>query len=225
MITEKSSTGFAVVVVKFQLPRYNLFHRIKNNTMTDTIPSERSDYFLFLDYETTGELDHRLLEVAWMLTNVNLEPLFECRSEVIHQDSYHMSDDILKMHTKNGLLAEVANSTRDVRQAECLICDSYQQHIEFNSRVTLAGFTCHFDRGLMKRDMPKLDRSLHYRHFDISVPRGMYSNWVEKLPSKREEHPHRAKADVEASWKIANTYKVLFETLLPRLKDLEGMML
>ena len=186
-----------------------------------TIP-ERFDYFLFLDYETTGDPDRKLIEVGWMLTDVHLEPLFECQSMVIHQPVYTMNAKVLKMHTDNGLLAEVANTTTEVWQAEHHVCGSIQGIAEqTNNRIVLAGFTCHYDRELMQRDMPKLNGWLHYRHFDVSVPRGMYSNWVEKIPSKKDEHPHRAKDDVLASWKIAKTFKTLFEIRMPKLADPE----
>ena len=194
---------------------------------SDTLPlPERFDYFLFLDYETTGDPDQKLLEVGWMLTTRDLEPLFECQSIVIRQPVYHMNAKILKMHTDNKLLQEVANTTTEVWQAEHLVCESIQSIAEQpNNRIVLAGFTCHFDRELMHRDMAKLDRRLHYRHFDVSVPRGMYSNWVEQIPSKKDEHPHRAKDDVLASWEIAKTFRTLFQIRMPKLADpeLEGM--
>jgi len=208
--------------------------------MTNTIPSERSDYersdyYLFLDYETTGEPHHKLLEVGWMLTDVDLEPLSDCTSLVIQPPqllspyptpdffTYNMSDSTRQMHTKNGLLEEVKKSSISVLQAQNAILENCHRHIDLNNRVTLAGFTCHFDRDLIRRDMKQLDKLLHYRHFDVSVPRGMYSNWVEKIPSRKNEHPHRAKDDVLASWRIAKTFKGLFETLMPNLSELDGI--
>ena len=183
--------------------------------MTEPV-TEHFDHYLFLDYETSGDPDQKLLEVGWMLTDRNLEQLIECRSEVIAQSQLNMSNKILKMHTANGLLDEVARTTTEVWDAEKLICDSIRPITEDKSaRIILAGFSCHFDRELMHRDMTHLDSWLHYRHFDVSVPRGMYSNWVEKIPSKRDEHPHRVTADVLASWEIAKTYKMLFQKFLP----------
>jgi oligoribonuclease (3'-5' exoribonuclease) len=190
-----------------------------------SVTPEHIDYYLFLDCETTGDPDQKILEVGWMLTNVKLEPLHECRSEVIHHDYYFMNDFILKMHTRNGLLAEVAKSVTTLSDVEDTICESIQvlQERESTSRIILAGFSPHNDRWWIKRDAPKLDSLLHFRHFDVSVPRGMYNNWVEKIPNRKDEHPHRAKDDVFASWKIAKSYKTLFENVIPRLKDIGGM--
>lgn len=182
---------------------------------------EHCDHFLFLDYETTGEPEHRLLEVGWMLTDTQLEKLIECQSTVIHQDCYTMSDTVLKMHTRNGLLTEVAQSTTEVYQAEQRIIQTIQPIIECNaSRIVLAGFSCHFDRELMRRDMSTLNSCLHYRHLDISVPRTMYSCWVEKIPSKKDKHPHRAKDDVIASWEIAKTFMTIYQLHMPKLKEI-----
>ena len=179
--------------------------------------TERSDYFLFLDYETTGDPERKLLEVGWMLTDSNLEPLMDCQSRVIRQENYIISNKILKMHTKNGLLADVAVSNLEVFDAQHIVCTSIGPITEKpNNRVTLAGFTPHYDRELMQRDMPKLDRCLHYRHFDVSVLRAAYNYWVEKIPSKKDEHPHRGTADILACWEIAKTFKGLFESYMPK---------
>jgi len=179
--------------------------------------TERSDYFLFLDYETTGDPERKLLEVSWMLTDSNLEPLMDVQSRVIRQENYIISDKILKMHTKNGLLTEVAISNLEVWDAEHIVCTSIGPITEKpNNRVTLAGFTPHYDRELMQRDMPKLDRCLHYRHFDVSVLRAAYHYWVEKIPNKKDEHPHRGTADILACWEIAKTFKGLFESYMPK---------
>lgn len=185
--------------------------------------TERFDHFLFLDYESTGEPDQKLLEVGWMLTDRHLDPLFDCQSTVIAQGWLNMSAKVLKMHTANGLLDEVAKTTTEVCDAEKLICDMIQPIAEDkNSRITLAGFSCHFDRTLMHRDMPQLDGWLHYRHFDVSVLRSAYHYWVENIPSKKDEHPHRVKADILASWQIARTYRGLFSSYFPKSSDIEG---
>ncbi len=195
-----------------------------------------SDYYLFLDYETTGNPDQKLLEIAWMLTDTNLTVLLPCESQVICQPIFTIEEEVLKMHTRNGLLTEVASSTTNIDGAAQRVCTSLETALNdlhsfgtsrfaLEPRIILAGFTCHFDRELMKRDMPRLSTKLHFRHFDVSVLRGAYSNWVEKIPSKKNEHPHRASNDVMAAWEIAKTFQTLFKIRMPKLNDpeLEGM--
>jgi oligoribonuclease (3'-5' exoribonuclease)/DNA-directed RNA polymerase subunit RPC12/RpoP len=191
-----------------------------------TIPrnTEHFDHYLFLDYETTGEPDHKLLEVGWMVTDRNLIQLFECQSTVIAQSRLNLSAEVLKMHTRNGLLDEVARTTSEVWDAEKLICDSIRPLTEDKSvRLILAGFTCHFDRNLMHRDMTHLDSWLHYRHFDVSVLRGCYNNWVEKIVSRKGEHPHRVKDDCISAWLIAKTYMKLFQEHFPKGLSAQGV--
>ncbi|VVB55261.1 Oligoribonuclease [uncultured archaeon] len=179
--------------------------------------SEHFDHFLFLDFETTGDPDQKPLEVGWMLTDRFLEPLMECQSRVIRQDRLNMNDKILKMHTKNGLLDEVVDSVLSTSLVENIICDSIQPIArDKTARIIIAGFTVHFDRDIIHRDMPQLDSWLHYRHFDVSTLRAAYHHWVEKIPSKRDQHPHRVKADVLASWEIARTFKRMFEHHMPK---------
>lgn len=183
----------------------------------NTEPTEHFDHYLFLDYETTGDPDRRILEVGWMVTDRNLVQLFECQSVVIWQPHFNMTDKVMKMHTNNGLLKEVTESKVDVIDAEKIICDSIRPLTRDKStRIILAGFTCHYDRELIKRDMAHLDSWLHYRHFDVSVLRGCYSNWVEQIPSKKDEHPHRAKDDCISAWLIAKTYMKLFQEHMPK---------
>jgi oligoribonuclease len=200
--------------------------RSKDIHGSSTIPqrhiprNETFDYLFFLDYETTGEPDRRLLEVAWMLTDRNLIVLLPCQSLVIRQPTFNMTEVILKMHTRNGLLNEVARATTTTSDVEQKILQSIEPAILSDNRFTLTGFSCHYDRELMRRDMPILDKRLHYRHFDISVLRSAYHFWVEPIPSKKDEHPHRAKDDVLASWEIAKTFKTMFNTYIPTLENI-----
>jgi oligoribonuclease (3'-5' exoribonuclease) len=47
---------------------------------------EHIDYFLFLDYESTGKPHHDPLEVGWMVTDSQLEPLFEPQSVTLQHE-------------------------------------------------------------------------------------------------------------------------------------------
>jgi oligoribonuclease len=177
---------------------------------------EKNDYLLFLDYETTGDPDKRLLEVAWMLTDRHLDVLLPCESRVIRQPVVTLPEVVLRMHTRNGLLAEVANTTTEVFDVQQRILETIGPAICSTNRIVLAGFSCHYDRELMLRDMPALNKVLHYRHFDVSVLRSAYHFWVENIPSKKDEHPHRAKDDVLACWEIAKTYMKLYQEHMPK---------
>lgn len=176
----------------------------------------QQDYFLILDYETTGLPDEKILEVAWMLTNTDLDSRAEGKSLVIGQKEITLNKDVLTMHVNNGLLQEVAQSTTTVAEAEQDILQSLGSFSE--NRVMLMGFTCHYDRHIMARDMPKLHERLHFRHFDMSVPRGMYHYWCENLP-KSTQRNHRALDDVLAVYKIALTFRDLFQQLPKNLQE------
>jgi oligoribonuclease (3'-5' exoribonuclease) len=129
-----------------------------------------------------------------------------------------MSDKVVAMHTKNGLFAEIIESGVSVIEAEARVVISLKQLIEQvpQTRIILAGFSVHYDRSIINRDMLQLDALLHYRHFDVSVLRSAYHFWVEPIPSKKSEHPHRVKADILAAWEISKSYKKLFQDHFPK---------
>lgn len=184
------------------------------------VETSRNDYFLFLDFETTGDPDRKLLEVGWMLTTSDLEPLMEVQSVPIRQGNYIMTGEILAMHTKNGLIPEIVERGVNTLEAETRILLSIRPNQDIQARYTIAGFTIHYDRELITRDMPKLDSMLHYRHFDVSVLRAAYHYWVENIPSKKDQHPHRVNADVIAAWEIARTFRDLYRARMPKIQDL-----
>jgi oligoribonuclease (3'-5' exoribonuclease) len=181
--------------------------------------SKSVTYFLFLDYETTGKPDHKPLEMAWLLTDSELNPLFDVQLAVIRQSNYVLHDEVLKMHTENGLLREVAKSTLETHQVCYMARENLRPTLEQEgARIVLAGFSCHYDRyEVMRPYMPELDRILHYRLFDVSTLRTTYHHWVSNLEGKKFEREHRAKADVLASWQVARTFKGLFQVYMPQL--------
>lgn len=189
--------------------------------------NEHIDYLVFLDFETTGKPHHNALEVGWMVTDTQLEPLFEPQSVPIRQSFYNMSDKVVAMHTKNGLLTDIVENGVSVIEAEARVCVSLKQLMSQvpQARLILAGFSVHYDRSIINRDWSSLESMLHYRHFDVSVLRSAYHFWVESIPSKKDEHPHRVKADILAAWEIAKTYKNLFQDFRGKELIAQGMQL
>jgi oligoribonuclease (3'-5' exoribonuclease) len=179
----------------------------------------QQDYFLILDYETTGAPDDKILEVAWQLVDTELNSRHQIMSRVVWQPIVTLDAKVLAMHTANGLLAEVAQSKITIEMAEQDIINTLPNPmVNPEVRITLMGYSCHYDRRIMTRDMPKLHARLHYRHMDMSVPRGMYHHWTENLP-RNTNLAHRATDDVQSVYNVATTFRDIFKTLPKGLRE------
>src|SRR6185437_9651288 len=89
-------------------------------------PASADDRLVWIDLEMTGlDVDrHRIVELAVIVTDAQLEVLADGLDLVVHQPSEalaEMDDFVRKMHTKSGLLGEIERSQlsldgADVRQ-------------------------------------------------------------------------------------------------------------
>ena len=79
-------------------------------------PASADDRLVWIDLEMTG-LDverHRIVELAVIVTDAQLEVLADGLDLVVHQPPEvlaEMDDFVRKMHTKSGLLTEIERSS------------------------------------------------------------------------------------------------------------------
>eukprot|EP00762_Andalucia_godoyi_P001069 ANDGO_01936.mRNA.1 putative oligoribonuclease len=146
-----------------------------------------------LDVETC-----RLLEVAVVLTDGDLNILGTVDSIVIHQSDDvldGMNDWCIKHHGESGLTRKVRDSVVSERDAEKIILDLVSQHCERGEAV-LGGNTVHMDRRFLARYMPSLDQYLHYRIIDVSSVKEIAKRWFPQLPVFPKQCKHRAMDDI-----------------------------
>ena len=136
---------------------------------------------VWIDMEMSGLVPERerILEVALVVTDSELNTLAEAPVLVVHQaDSLLDAMDTWNKatHARSGLIEKVRASTLTEAEAE-------QRLIEFLKPIVAAGVaplcgnTVHQDRRFMARYMPAFDAYLHYRIIDVSTlkargPRG-----------------------------------------------------
>ena len=156
---------------------------------------------LWIDLEMTGlepEKD-RILEVAAIATDMKL-------NEVARMTAVVKVDEKLMQTRMQGEFWDKNQKTRDalfaqnakgqpVKAVEGELLDFLDQY--FGKEVYLAGNSIHQDRKFIEREMPELNRRLHYRMLDVSAWKIYFENAKRKKFIKPETH--RALDDIEGS--------------------------
>jgi oligoribonuclease len=164
---------------------------------------ERTDRLVWLDLEMTG-LDverHVIVEIAVLVTDDQLGPVDEGIDLIVHQPPTalaEMDDFVRTMHTKSGLLTEIEASSLSLAEAGALALDYVRAHVPTTGTAPLCGNSIGVDRRFLDRQLPELDRYLHYRSIDVSSLKELCRRWYPAVykgrPGKVETH--RALTDV-----------------------------
>ena len=160
----------------------------------------------WIDLEMTG-LDptrHRIVEIASLVTDDDLEIVAEGPSIVIHQppEVLDAMDVVVRsMHTRSGLLEAIAASTTTVADAEAATLEFLTAQLGAPRTVPLCGNSIGTDRRFLAAQMPTIEHYLHYRSVDVSTIRELLNRWnpaaLSGLPSKSDNH--RALEDIRES--------------------------
>lgn len=169
---------------------------------------------VWIDCEMTG-LDlrtDRLIEIAALVTDADLNILGEGIDVVIHTDDDALSgmiEVVAQMHARSGLVEEVRTSTVDVAAAEELVLDYIRGHVTQAKTAPLAGNSIATDRGFIARDMPTLDDYLHYRMIDVSSIKELCRRWYPRIYFGQPDKglAHRALADIHESIRELKYYR------------------
>lgn len=167
------------------------------------MPQDQNN-LIWLDMEMSG-LDperERIIEVAMVVTNANLETVAEAPVWVVHQSNElldAMDDWNKNTHGKSGLIDRVRASTLTETLVEDEIIRFLEQHVP-KGVSPLCGNSVHQDRRFIVKYMPKLDQYLHYRILDVSVLKELCKRWRPEVYSRfKKEGKHEALADVYES--------------------------
>ncbi len=154
----------------------------------------------------------RLIEIAVLVTDADLNVLGEGIDVVIHADDpalAGMIDVVKQMHARSGLTEEVRASTVDVPTAEKMVLDYIKQHVKQARTAPLCGNSIATDRGFIARDMPTLDNYLHYRMIDVSSIKELCRRWYPRIYFGQPDKglAHRALADIHESIRELKYYR------------------
>ncbi len=154
---------------------------------------------------------HTIVEIAVLLTNSDLELLDDGIDLIIHAsatDLEHMDDFVRNMHTKSGLLDQMAASTLTLADAGAQALEYLRARVPENA-TPLCGNSIGVDRRFLDRYLPELDQYLHYRSIDVSSFKELCRRWNPSVykgrPGKQESH--RALDDIRESLEEMRYYR------------------
>jgi oligoribonuclease len=155
----------------------------------------------------------RILEVAMVVTDSELNTLAEAPVYVLHQpdevldamDSWNRST-----HGKSGLVDKVRASTLTEAEVQAHLVEFLKPLVPERS-APLCGNTVHQDRRFMALYLPVFDAYLHYRIVDVSTLKELAKRWYpEVLEGVKKEGRHEALADIQESIEELRHYRRVF---------------
>ncbi|MBV8465942.1 MAG: oligoribonuclease [Burkholderiales bacterium] len=159
---------------------------------------------IWLDMEMTGlnPDSDRIIELAVVITDVNLETVVEGPVLVVHQpDSVldAMDDWNKNTHGKSGLIDRVKASTLSEAEVAGRMLDFLSQYVP-KGASPMCGNTIHQDRRFMARWMPALEDWFHYRNLDVSTLKELCKRWrPDVAKGLKKSGRHEALADIYES--------------------------
>jgi oligoribonuclease len=161
-------------------------------------------HLIWIDMEMSG-LDpevERVLEVAIIVTDGNLNTVAEAPVLVVHQ-----SDEVLaamdewntSTHTKSGLVERVKASTLNEADVDARMVAFLEAHVP-PGVSPMCGNSVHQDRRFMTRYLPRLEAYFLYRNLDVSTLKELARRWKPQIMVGLTKHgKHEALADIQES--------------------------
>jgi oligoribonuclease len=177
--------------------------------------AQNQNNLIWLDMEMTGlspDTD-RIIEVAMVITDSNLEVVAEAPTLVVHQpdtvldgmDAWNKST-----HKKSGLIERVKASTLDDATVEEQMLAFLKEYVPANISPMCGNSICQ-DRRFMARWMPQLEAYFHYRNLDVSTLKELAKRWKPEVAKGLKKHgKHEALADIYESINELKYYREHF---------------
>ncbi len=155
----------------------------------------------------------RIIEIAMVITDSNLETVAEAPVLVVHQpasimegmDAWNQST-----HGKSGLIDRVRASVLDEVQVEAEMLAFLKEHVPARTSPMCGNSICQ-DRRFMARWMPQLEDYFHYRNLDVSTLKELAKRWKPEIMKGLKKHgKHEALADIYESIEEMRFYRENF---------------
>ena len=185
-----------------------------SKSITESTTTDQNN-LIWLDMEMSGLLPDtdRILELAVVVTDANLNVLGESPVLVIHQ-----SDAVLDgmdawnkgAHGRSGLIEKVRASTLTEAEATLEMITFLKQFVPAGKSPMCGNSICQ-DRRFMARYMPDLEKYFHYRNLDVSTFKELARRWKPEIYSGfKKASKHEALADIYESIEELKYYREHF---------------
>lgn len=159
---------------------------------------------IWIDLEMTGLIpnDDRIIEVATLVTNADLEIIAEGPSIAVKQSDELMAgmdDWNQRHHSATGLIERVKNSDANEQDAERKTIEFLSEFSEKNASPMCGNSICQ-DRRFLANYMPELEAYFHYRNLDVSSIKELVRRWKPEIMNGfTKKGTHAAMDDIKDS--------------------------
>jgi oligoribonuclease len=170
---------------------------------------------IWIDLEMTGLVpeQHRIIEIATIVTDSNLEVLAEGPVIAVRQsgdDLALMDDWNTRQHGQSGLTQRVKESRVSEAEAERQTVEFLSQWVPAGKSPMCGNSICQ-DRRFLARWMPALEKHFHYRNLDVSTLKELCLRWAPDVAKGfNKESTHLALADIRDSIAELKYYRGTF---------------
>ena len=159
---------------------------------------------IWIDLEMTGlnPLHDRIIELAIIITDANLNVLAESESFAINQSDIYldgMDAWNTRQHNGSGLVARVRASKLHESEVEASMLAFLSPWLDARQSPMCGNSICQ-DRRFLCQTMPGLEAFFHYRNLDVSTLKELVKRWrPELLPGLKKQSKHLALDDIKDS--------------------------
>lgn len=177
--------------------------------------AQDANLLVWLDMEMTGlePERERIIELAMIVTDNDLNPVAESPVWVVHQSDAvldAMDDWNKNTHGRSGLIDRVRASTLDEAAVEAAALAFMAEYVP-QGASPMCGNSIGQDRRFMVRYMPRLEAWFHYRNLDVSTLKELCRRWrPEVAKGFVKKADHTALADIRESIAELQYYRTHF---------------
>jgi oligoribonuclease len=176
---------------------------------------DKKQHLIWIDLEMTGLIPEsdRIIEIATIITNTDLQVIAEGPVLAIHQSAEVMAglDDWNKRHHgASGLIERVRVSLNNESEAERATLKFLSQYCESGFSPMCGNSICQ-DRRFLARYMPALENFFHYRNLDVSSIKELAKRWRPDIADGlTKQSAHIALEDIKDSIEELRHYREHF---------------
>ena len=165
---------------------------------------DKKQHLIWIDLEMTGLIPEsdRIIEIATIITNTDLQVIAEGPTLAIHQSQQvmdAMDDWNQRHHGASGLIERVRLSMNNESEAEKATIGFLSQYCERGFSPMCGNSICQ-DRRFLARYMPTLEAFFHYRNLDVSSIKELAKRWrPDVADGLKKESSHQALQDIRDS--------------------------